>query len=81
MAHKSRQYKIDQRNYRKHSQKNLAMIERSLAENGFIGHVVEYDDNGGQDLPVYLVEYDPEFYDSTDDALDWYDEDELEVLN
>ena len=55
--------------------------EVKVKKNGFIGHVVEYDDNGGQDLPVYLVEYDPEFYDSTDDALDWYDEDELEVLN
>lgn len=55
--------------------------EVKVKKNGFIGHVVEYDDNGGQDLPVYLVEYDPEFYATTDDALDWFEEDELEVLS
>lgn len=55
--------------------------EVKVKKNGFIGHVVEYDDNGGQGLPVYLVEYDPEFYDDPGDALDWYDEDELEVLS
>ena len=45
MAENSKQYKTDHRNYRKHSQKNLAMIERSLAENG-AGRSILLDNSG-----------------------------------
>ena len=55
--------------------------EVKIKKNGFIGHVVEYDDNGGKDLPIYLVELDPEFYEKDEYPLDWFEEDELEVLS
>lgn len=38
-------YKTDHRNYRKHNQKNLRMIERSLAENG-AGRSILLDNSG-----------------------------------
>lgn len=42
---KKSEYRIDHRNYRKHSQKNLALIERSLAENG-AGRSILLDNSG-----------------------------------
>lgn len=45
MAEKIGKYRTDHRNYRKHSQKNLALIERSLAENG-AGRSILLDSSG-----------------------------------
>jgi hypothetical protein len=45
MAKEKVKYRIDHRNYRKHSQKNLALIERSLAENG-AGRSILLDSSG-----------------------------------
>lgn len=45
MAQKINKYRVDHRNYRKHSQKNLALIERSLAENG-AGRSILLDSSG-----------------------------------
>ena len=45
MAEKISKYRIDHRNYRKHSQKNLSLIERSLAENG-AGRSILLDSSG-----------------------------------
>lgn len=60
----------------------LKMYSRvKIKKNGFTGRIVEFDDNHGQDLPVYLVEYDEQFYDDPGDALDWFDEDELELIS
>ena len=42
---KKTEYRTDHRNYRKHSQKNLALIERSLAENG-AGRSILLDNSG-----------------------------------
>lgn len=45
MAEEISKYRGDHRNYRKHSQKNLSLIERSLAENG-AGRSVLLDNTG-----------------------------------
>ena len=45
MAGKVSKYRIDHRNYRKHNQKNLRLIERSLAENG-AGRSILLDNSG-----------------------------------
>lgn len=45
MAEKISKYQCDHRNYRKHSQKNLSLIERSLAENG-AGRSILLDSSG-----------------------------------
>lgn len=59
----------------------LKMYSRvKVKKNGFTGCIVEFDDNHGQDLPVYLVELDEQFYDDTDDALEWFEDDELEPI-
>ena len=52
-----------------------------IKKNGFTGTIVEFDDNNGQDLPVYLVELDPQFYTNPDDALDWFDENEIDIIH
>lgn len=45
MAEEIIKYRCDHRNYRKHNQKNLALIERSLAENG-AGRSILLDNTG-----------------------------------
>lgn len=45
MAEEIKKYRIDHRNYRKHSQKNLSLIERFLAENG-AGRSILLDSSG-----------------------------------
>ena len=51
-----------------------------VKSSGFTGSIVEIDDNNGKNLPVYLVEYDEQFYDDPNDALDWFEEDEIELV-
>ena len=51
-----------------------------IKKNGFTGCIIESYDNHGQDLPVYLVEYDEQFYDDCSDALEWFEDDERELL-
>lgn len=51
-----------------------------IKKNGFTGCIVEFYDKQGQNLPAYLVELDEQFYDDTNDALEWFEDDELELL-
>ena len=51
-----------------------------VKKNGFTGCIVEFDDNHGQDLPIYLVEYDEQFYEDSKDALGWFEDDEIEPI-
>ena len=52
-----------------------------VKKNGYTGHIVESDDNGGKDLPIYLVELDPQFCEKDYDFLEWFEYDEIEVLD
>lgn len=59
----------------------IALYSRvRIKKNGFLGHIVEYDDNGGKDPPVYLIELDSQFYDNDADAVDWYEDYEFEIV-